>query len=106
MYASTYDMVLENSRAMQRQLFPGAFGSPENESKDMEVFNLIDSKKKISLQEICSELSISRSAAKISIDKMIGIGRARFFEDGETVLLIEREQESIGGSSEDGEDSI
>ena len=54
--------------------------------------------------ERASNLSVSISE-KVScleklFDKMISIGRARFFDDGETVLLIEREQELMGSSAD------
>ena len=98
LYASTYDMVLENNRAMQRQLFPGSFGSPEHENKDMEVFNLIDSRKIITISEICSQLGVSFKVVEGSVNRMVQLGRALVDTDGNTVHLIDRIDESLDSS--------
>ncbi len=99
MYDSTYQIVRENNRAMQRHLFPGSFESQTIENRDMDVFLLIDSKKRITKSAICSELNLSQSVADTIISRMIEKGRAKYDSDGETILSIESTVGLIDSSS-------
>lgn len=89
MYDSTYNIVLENNQAMQRHLFPGSFESQIIENKDMDVFLLIGSKKRITKAEICTQLSITREVADIIISRMVQRGKVTIETDGETVVAVD-----------------
>lgn len=105
MYDSTYQIVRENNRAMQHQLFQG--GSFENqnlENKDMDATLLILSQKKIKKSEICSRLSISKEMTEAIVNKLSEKGRVIVEADNETVIANDVE-EGMMGSSGDGEES-
>lgn len=89
MYDSTYNIVLENNQAMQRHLFPGSFESKIIENRDMDVFLLIGSKKRITKSEICSQLSISREVAETILSRMLQRGKVAVDTDGETVVALD-----------------
>lgn len=89
MYDSTYNIVLENNQAMQRHLFPGSFESKIIENRDMDVFLLIGSKKRIRKSEICSQLSISREVTETIISRMLQQGKVAVESDGETVVALD-----------------
>lgn len=89
MYDSTYNIVLENNQAMQRHLFPGSFESQIIENKDMDVFLLIGSKKRLTKSEICTQLGITREVADIIISRMVQRGKVTVETDGETVVAVD-----------------
>lgn len=102
MYDSTYQIVRENNQAMQRKLFQG--GSFENqniENKDMDVTLLVMSRRKITKNDICSELNISKGIVNVIVKKMIDKGIARIESDNETVMAIDVEVGMIDSSDED-----
>ena len=100
MYDSTYNIVLENNQAMQRHLFPGSFESKTIENKDMEVFLLIGSKKRITKTEICSHLSISREIAESILSRMLQRGKVNVEADGETVVAVDLASGLTGSSTD------
>ena len=89
MYDSTYQIVRENNQAMQRHLFPGSFENQTLENRDMDVFLLIGSRKKITKSEICTELKISREATESIVKRMMERGRVSVDTDGETIIAVE-----------------
>lgn len=89
MYDSTYSIVLENNQAMQRHLFPGSFETKTIENKDMDVFLLIGSRKRITKGEICTQLSISREVTETIVGRMLQRGKVIVDPDGETVIAID-----------------
>ena len=93
MYDSTYQIVRENNQAMQRHLFPGVFETQTIENRDMDVFLLIGSKKKILKEEICSQLNITREEVETIINRMSR--RGKVIIDGETILAVDDISESI-----------
>lgn len=101
MYDSTYQIVRENNQAMQRHLFPGSFETQTLENKDMDVFLLVGSKKKVTKSEICSQLKISREATETIVKKMIEKGRVKVESDGETIIAIENLIGKVDSSDED-----
>lgn len=100
MYDSTYQLVRENNQAMQRHLFPGSFETQTLENKDMDVFLLVGSKKRVTKTEICTQLSITREATETIIKKMLDKGKIKMDSDGETIIAIE----SIGGKTDSSSD--
>lgn len=89
MYDSTYNLVLENNQAMQRHLFPGSFESKTIENRDMDVFLLIASKKRIKKTEICSTLSIAPDVADTILNRMLQTGKVTIETDGETIVAVD-----------------
>ena len=89
MYDSTYNIVLENNQAMQRHLFPGTFESKTIENRDMDVFLLIGSRRRITKTEICSRLSITRDIAETILSRMLQRGKVKVEADGETIVAVD-----------------
>lgn len=89
MYDSTYKIVLENNQAMQRHLFSGSFGSQFIENKDMDVFLLISSKKRLTKNEISTKLHIKPEVVDTIISRMIQQGKVFLDKDGETVVAVD-----------------
>ncbi len=100
MYDSTYQIVRENNMAMQRHLFRGSFEAQTIENRDMDVFLLIDSKKKISRTEICAQLKITQEQVDTIVGRMREKGRVRIEQDGETIIAIENPVGSFGSSGD------
>ena len=100
MYDSTYNIVLENNHAMQRHLFPGSFESKIIENRDMDVFLLIGSKKRITKAEICQQLKISRDVAETILSRMLQRGKVTVETDGETVVAVDTSNGLIGSSTD------
>lgn len=55
----------------------------------MDVTLLILSKKKVKKDEICTELSITREATEIIVNKMLARGKITVDSDGETIIAKE-----------------
>ena len=100
MYDSTYQIVRENNQAMQRHLFPGSFETQNLENKDMDVFLLIGSRKKVTKTEICTQLCITRDATETIIKKMLDRGKVKIEADGETIIAMENIVGRTDSSSE------
>lgn len=110
MYDSTYQIVRENNYAMQRHIFSGSFESQTLENRDMDVFLLVVTRKRIAKSEICTELSISREATEAIVRKMLNRGMVAVDTDGETVIANERTvgktESSVGVAEDDISSSI
>ena len=100
MYDSTYNIVLENNHAMQRHLFPGSFESKIIENRDMDVFLLIGSKKRITKAEICQQLKISRDMTETILSRMLQRGKVTVETDGETAVAVDTANGLIGSSTD------
>ena len=102
MYDSVYQLVRENNLAMQRKLFSeGSFENQNIENKDMDVTLLVMSKGKITKNEICSELKISKETVEAIVKKMIEKRIARIDSDNETVIANDVEVGMIDSSDDD-----
>lgn len=104
MYDSTYQLVRENNQAMQRELFKnGSYGAQTIENRDMDVFLLIDSKKRITKSDICNELNITRPTVDEIVKRMIEKNTVKISPDGETVIKEVCTNETLGSSSDEME---
>lgn len=99
MFDSTYDMVKENNRAMQNQLFPGSFSQQALINNDMEVFLAVQSAKNIKITELATkvkltEVEVTQIAQKMQVNGYLKI-------EGDTVLLnYNNKTRNVSSSSE------
>lgn len=99
MFDSTYDMVKENNRAMQKQLFPGSFSKQALVNNDMEVFLAVQSAKTIKITELATkvkltEVEVTQIAQKMQVNGYLKI-------EGDTVLLNDNNKtRNVSSSSE------
>lgn len=88
MYDSTYSIVRDNNKAMQNQLFPGAFETKTVVDRDMDIYLLLGSRKSITKEEICTTLKVSTEDVNTVVERMIKNGKARVEQDGNTIIAM------------------
>lgn len=76
MYDSTYDIVRENNRAMQKHLFPGTFSESIVQSKDMEVYYAVydAGHEGITIKDIAKKVGLKEDDVNYCLQSMEGRG--------------------------------
>ncbi|MBR2856090.1 MAG: hypothetical protein IKB85_01500 [Bacteroidales bacterium] len=101
MYSSTYDIVRENNRAMQNQLFPGKFSDNLIQSKDFEVYSVIFESRqpKVKISDIADKVQMTSADVFYCLQGMQSRGIIEI--DGESVRICPKKTyESEMSSSE------
>ena len=97
MYDSTYEIIKENNRAMQHQIFSESVGNQDLINRDMEVYLAVEEKGGVSsIEEIVEKTGFNRADVERILKRMAG--KEYIVLEETKVTLPERSIDSEGSS--------